>query len=333
MHNFADLRLIFEDNSIGNLNLTPDWIDLLWTSPIVTTHDQPIVTVIEFSRIALQILSRTNYSSLTYAPPIETREIRAFDGKGGEAHGSIDKVEGEFFRYKIETQVREHSGFLLLNHHSNAIGIDVGSFDIANELTRKAIAIQSIFKAFQAHVQKIMIDRNRSEFWLEQIKKNKLNNMNLIGSGSYSTVFKIRDSNSTQFALKEAGGFGALECYTKQVHSLEKEFSLVSKLHKHQRIIEFFAFIRDDEHAKLMIVMEYLEGGSLRDKIQNHNNSPLPNDSVLKYLVQILEGVEFLHQNKIYHSDIKPANILFTAEDNLKICDFGISTQIGNASS
>ena len=105
-----------------------------------------------------------------------------------------------------------------MNHHSNAIGIDVGSFDIANELTRKAIAIQSIFKAFQAYVQKIMIDRNRSEFWMEQIKKNELNNMNLIGSVSYSPVFKIRDSNSTQFALKEVGGFGALDCYTKQAH-------------------------------------------------------------------------------------------------------------------
>ena len=79
--------------------------------------------------------------------------------------------------------------------------------------------------------------------------------------------------------------------------------------------------------------MEYLESGSLTDKIKNHNNSPLYNDSVLKYLVQILEGVEFLHQNKIYHSDIKPANILYTAEANLKICDFGILTQLDNASS
>ena len=69
--------------------------------------------------------------------------------------------------------------------------------------------------------------------------------------------------------------------------------------------------------------MEYLEGGSLADKLISQN--PLPDNSVLKYLVQILEGVSFIHRRKIYHSDIKPANILFTAADNLKISDFGIA--------
>ena len=72
--------------------------------------------------------------------------------------------------------------------------------------------------------------------------------------------------------------------------------------------------------------MEYLEGSSLADKIKTAN--PLPDESVLKYLTQILERVSFIHRKKICHSDIKPANILFTAEDNLKISDFGIAVGI-----
>ena len=55
---------------------------------------------------------------------------------------------------------------------------------------------------------------------------------------------------------------------------------------------------------------------------------PLPNYSVHRHFVQILNGVEFFHQRNIYHSDIKPANILVTSEDNIKICDFGIA--VGN---
>ena len=55
-------------------------------------------------------------------------------------------------------------------------------------------------------------------------------------------------------------------------------------------------------------MMEYLEGGSLADKLKDQK--PLPNYAVHKYLKQILEGVDFLHQRNIYHSDIKPANIL-----------------------
>ena len=71
--------------------------------------------------------------------------------------------------------------------------------------------------------------------------------------------------------------------------------------------------------------MEYLEGGSLADKLESEN--PLPDESVLKYLTQILEGVVFLHRREIYHNHINPANILFTLEDNLKISDLGISAR------
>ena len=56
----------------------------------------------------------------------------------------------------------------------------------------------------------------------------------------------------------------------------------------------------------------HMDGLSLADKLRDTKH--LPDYSVLKYLTQILEGVSFLHRNKIYHSDIKPANILFTIE-------------------
>ena len=98
---------------------------------------------------------------------------------------------------------------------------------------------------------------------------------------------------------------------------------MVTSLGNHPRIIKFFGFVKDEKEFQLMIIMEYLEGGSLADKLKD--KKPLPNYLVHKYIVQILEGVEFLHQRKIYHSDIKPANILLTSEDNIKICDFGIA--------
>ena len=69
--------------------------------------------------------------------------------------------------------------------------------------------------------------------------------------------------------------------------------------------------------------MEYMERGSLADKLRDQK--PLPDNSVISYLTQILEGGSFLHRRKIFHSDIKPANILFFAEDKLKISDFGIA--------
>ena len=55
--------------------------------------------------------------------------------------------------------------------------------------------------------------------------------------------------------------------------------------------------------------MEYLEGGSLADRLKEQK--PLPNDAVLKYLKQILEGVDFLYQRNIYHSDIQGRSQVF----------------------
>ena len=118
-------------------------------------------------------------------------------------------------------------------------------------------------------------------------------------------------------------GRGNLDEYKSQVDSLHKEYKVVTTLGNHPRIIQFFAIVPEERNYQIMIVMEYMERGSLADKL--HNQQPLPENSVLKYLTQILEGVSFLHRREIYHSDIKPANILFTAEDKLKISDFGIA--------
>ena len=52
--------------------------------------------------------------------------------------------------------------------------------------------------------------------------------------------------------------------------------------------------------------MEILEGGTLHQKIES--NGCLNEIDSLKYLRQLLEGIEFLHKNELYHSDIKLAN-------------------------
>ena len=100
---------------------------------------------------------------------------------------------------------------------------------------------------------------------------------------------------------------------------------MVTELGNHPRIIQFFAIVPDERNYQIMLVMEYMEGGSLADKLRDQK--PLSENSVLKYFTQILEGVSYLHRKQIYHSHIKPANILFTVDDKLKISDFGIAVE------
>ena len=147
----------------------------------------------------------------------------------------------------------------------------------------------------------------------------------LIGSGGYGKVYKIQESSSSEkaVAVKIVSGFGGLSEYENAAPRVRERIQSGDASRKSPANHSILCYILDQRNSRIMIVMEYMEGGSLADKLKDQN--PLPDNAVLKYLVQILEGVGFIHKRQIYHSDIKPSNILFTAEDNLKISDFGIA--------
>lgn len=76
----------------------------------------------------------------------------------------------------------------------------------------------------------------------------------------------------------------------------------------------------DSEDGEVSIVMEYVEGGSLEDRLEE---GPLPVDQVLRIAAEILDGLAHVHDKGIYHRDLKPANILLTSDGHAKVADFG----------
>ena len=71
-----------------------------------------------------------------------------------------------------------------------------------------------------------------------------------------------------------------------------------------------------------VIVMEYLEGESLKSRIER---GPLPADELLTIAVQISDGLQAAHAKGVTHRDIKPANILLLRSGQAKILDFGLA--------
>ena len=82
--------------------------------------------------------------------------------------------------------------------------------------------------------------------------------------------------------------------------------------------------------AKIFIVLEFVGGGEVFDKIANEGK--LDENTARFYFAQIVEGIEHCHHNGICHRDLKPENLLLDTDGNVKISDFGFSClNIGDA--
>jgi serine/threonine protein kinase len=89
----------------------------------------------------------------------------------------------------------------------------------------------------------------------------------------------------------------------------------------HTNIVTIHAF--DHQEETYYIVMEYVPGKTLKTIIKEKGKIPVQQS--LKIATRILEGLAYAHNQGVLHRDIKPANIFITAEDNVKIGDFGIA--------
>ncbi|HEX5505900.1 MAG TPA: protein kinase, partial [Thermomicrobiales bacterium] len=91
-----------------------------------------------------------------------------------------------------------------------------------------------------------------------------------------------------------------------------------------------------DDGGALYLVMPFVDGGSLRDRIreQARRGRPISLSEAGAYLWQAAAALDYAHRRNLVHRDIKPQNLLLRAEDNrLLLADFGIATLLGTAAS
>ncbi len=92
---------------------------------------------------------------------------------------------------------------------------------------------------------------------------------------------------------------------------------------KHMYIPQVYDFI--EHEGDVYTVMEYISGLSLSDELKKRKR--FPQKRVIKWAIQLCEALSYLHSRAIpiIHSDIKPANIMLSADDNICLIDFNIS--------
>lgn len=151
-----------------------------------------------------------------------------------------------------------------------------------------------------------------------------------IGEGTYATVYKARRlSDSEVVAVKIINVF---KMSRKKIENALNEVRIICAI-DHPNVVGYHEAFLDEQNKDLYIVMEYVGGGDLNDRIRllKRSKSFLPEQMLWKYAIQIMQGLKALHDRRIIHRDIKPGNI-FVSEDllTLKIGDLNVSKIMRN---
>jgi len=146
--------------------------------------------------------------------------------------------------------------------------------------------------------------------------------LRLGGVGGMGEVWQAEDTTGAKVALKLlrpelTGDEAAAGRFVQEAHVME------AMVHRH--ILRVLHVGEDD--GRLYFVMEWVEGGTLGEKLNREGALPLREARVL--LAQMIEGLSYAADRGVIHRDVKPANVLLKWGTDVKIADFGIAKFLG----
>ncbi|XP_017684229.1 PREDICTED: myosin light chain kinase family member 4 isoform X2 [Lepidothrix coronata] len=146
-----------------------------------------------------------------------------------------------------------------------------------------------------------------------------VNEDEILGGGRFGQVHKCEEkATGLKLAAKIIKAKGP-----KQKDEVKNEINVMNQLN-HVNLIQLYdAF---ESKNDIVLVMEYVEGGELFDRIIDENYNLTETDSI-SFIKQICKGIQYMHQMYILHLDLKPENILCVNREanQIKIIDFGLA--------
>ncbi|XVE54519.1 hypothetical protein DITRI_Ditri03aG0088300 [Diplodiscus trichospermus] len=152
--------------------------------------------------------------------------------------------------------------------------------------------------------------------------------LNKISEGTYGIVYRAKDKKTGEIvALKKVKILNRRDSeeYGFPLTSL-REINILASFH-HPSIVKVKEVVVDD-HDSVYMVMEYMEHDF--KGLMESMKRPFSTSDVKCLMLQLLEGVKYLHDNWVLHRDLKTSNLLLNNQGELKICDFGMARQYGS---
>lgn len=141
----------------------------------------------------------------------------------------------------------------------------------------------------------------------------------MVGAGGMAVVYRALDLETHEHvAVKMLRP--ELMKDIQLLRQFRKETQIVNQ-YQHRNIVR--TLDTGEEDGVLFIVMEYIEGETLKEYIER--NAPLSHEKAVEIGAQLCDALFYAHSHHLIHRDIKPQNILMTADGTIKVTDFGIA--------
>lgn len=149
-----------------------------------------------------------------------------------------------------------------------------------------------------------------------------------IGKGNYAQVYLVQESNSyREFALKSISKH-IISQSSRGISSVINEITIMKRLN-HPNIIKLHKIYESEKHIHL--ILDYVSGGDLFQRlIAKQSFSELKSS---KFIKNVLEALNYMHNENIVHRDLKPENIIMVSETDdtkIKLADLGLACEIKN---
>jgi eukaryotic-like serine/threonine-protein kinase len=153
-----------------------------------------------------------------------------------------------------------------------------------------------------------------------------------LASGGMGTVYKALDRSRSEHT--DADAYVAIKVLHERTRTrsdvlakLRREFYCAQAL-SHRSVVKVFEL---DLHQFPFFTMELIDGESLRSVMQRFHPLPMPRSYVWAVIREVGEGLAHAHDRRVIHGDIKPQNVMVTNSGEVRILDFGISSELAAA--
>jgi len=145
-----------------------------------------------------------------------------------------------------------------------------------------------------------------------------------IGQGAMGVVYRAYHAE-----LERIGAVKVMQAITPDADTVARfrhEAQAIAKM-RHPNIVDVYDF--GEFQGTPYMIVEYVPGGSLAAKM---NHGTLDQDGAIRYLRGIAAGLDYAHEHGVVHRDVKPANVLLTADDAPVLADFGLAKLLQGSS-